>query len=133
AMEVSQHHSVFSINDSWTLKIDGSMIQHEWSSRYNPLMVKLIPALVVDPPGTLSFRDIPELPLAPGECRVAVRMAGICRTDLELVKGYMNFSGVPGHEFVGKVVAGSERLIGRRVVGEINAGCGRCAECRDNA
>lgn len=87
-------------------------------------------ALVVDPAGTLALRDIPEPPLPPGECRVAVRAAGICRTDLELVKGYMAFSGVPGHEFVGTVTAGPERLIGRRVVGEINAGCGECDECK---
>ena len=89
-----------------------------------------IRALVVDPPGVLSLRSIPEPGLPPGECRVAVRLAGICRTDLELVKGYMDFSGVPGHEFVGTVTEGPERLMGRRVVGEINAGCGECEECR---
>lgn len=92
-------------------------------------MAKLIRSLVVEPSGNLNLRDIPEPPLAPGECRVAVRMAGVCRTDLELVKGYMNFSGVPGHEFVGTVTEGPERLVGRRVVGEINAGCGECEEC----
>lgn len=91
---------------------------------------KTIQALVVDPPGALSLREIPEPPLPSGECRVSVRMAGICRTDLELVKGYMNFSGVPGHEFVGTVTEGPDRLMGRRVVGEINAGCGQCEECR---
>lgn len=73
--------------------------------------------------------DVPPPPLLPGECRVAVRMAGICRTDLELLKGYMDFTGVPGHEFVGTVTDGSERLEGRRVVGEINAACGMCAAC----
>lgn len=90
-------------------------------------------ALVIDAPGSIHLRDIPETPLAFGECRVAVTRVGICRTDLELLKGYMNFSGVPGHEFVGKVVEGADRLMGRRVVGEINAGCGTCDECRTNS
>ena len=86
-------------------------------------------ALLVDPPGALQLCDISMPALPRGECRVAVRMAGICRTDLELVKGYMDFHGVPGHEFVGVVVEGPERLRGRRVVGEINAACGNCPAC----
>lgn len=86
-------------------------------------------ALVIDSSG-LNLRDFTPPPLAKGECRVAVRLAGICRTDLELAKGYMNFSGIPGHEFVGTVIEGEERLVGRRVVGEINASCGECAACR---
>ncbi len=77
-------------------------------------------ALVVDPPGSLHLQEVPEPPLPEGECRVAVRRAGICRTDLELVKGYMGFTGIPGHEFVGTVIAGPDGLRGRRVVGEIN-------------
>lgn len=64
---------------------------------------------------------------APGESRVAVRLAGICATDLELARGYMGFAGVPGHEFVGVALDGPLR--GRRVVGEINAACGRCERC----
>ena len=69
-----------------------------------------------------------------GEALVRVRQAGVCNTDLELVKGYMNFTGVPGHEFVGVVeqAAGREELIGRRVAGEINAACGACEACRAN-
>jgi len=63
----------------------------------------------------------------PGETRVEVLLAGVCATDLALVRGYMGFSGIPGHEFVGRALEGP--LAGRRVVGEINAGCGRCAEC----
>ena len=86
-------------------------------------------ALVVDSSGALRLQSVPVPPLPPGECRVAVRMVGICRTDLELVKGYMGFEGIPGHEFTGTVVEGSERLMGRRVVGEINAACGHCAAC----
>jgi len=79
----------------------------------------------------LSVRaDLPRPVPAPGEALVRVSLAGICRTDLEILRGYMGFRGIPGHEFVGRVEgpAGSP-LAGRRVVGEINAGCGACAEC----
>ena len=70
----------------------------------------------------------------PGEALVRVAQAGVCNTDLELAKGYMNFTGVPGHEFVGVVeqAVGREGLIGRRVAGEINAACGVCETCRAN-
>ena len=64
---------------------------------------------------------------------IRVTAAGICGTDLELVRGYAGFSGVPGHEFVGVVEeapAGDSAWIGRRVAGEITVGCGRCAGCR---
>jgi len=72
----------------------------------------------------------PEPP--PGEALIRVRLAGVCNTDLELVKGYMQFRGVPGHEFVGVVeqAPGIEEWEGRRVVGEINAACGDCPACR---
>ena len=89
-------------------------------------------ALLIEGPNQLRLADVPEPPLPVGECRVAVRLAGVCRTDLELLKGYMGFRGIPGHEFVGVVTEGPERLIGRRVVGEINVPCeiGR-ASCRE--
>ncbi|MGD0092282.1 MAG: alcohol dehydrogenase catalytic domain-containing protein [Planctomycetota bacterium] len=87
-------------------------------------------ALWIEPSGKLELRDVPLPPLAQGECRIAVHLTGICRTDLELAKGYMGFTGIPGHEFAGTVMEGEERLLGRRVVGEINAGCGQCAACR---
>jgi threonine dehydrogenase-like Zn-dependent dehydrogenase len=59
-------------------------------------------------------------------------MAGICATDLEMVRGYYPFKGIPGHEFVGDVVAshGKTEMIGKRVVGEINISCGVCDHCR---
>jgi threonine dehydrogenase-like Zn-dependent dehydrogenase len=60
---------------------------------------------------------------------VKVHLAGICSTDLQIFKGYMNFRGVPGHEFVGSVRQGPENWLGKRVVGEINFGCGRCEFC----
>lgn len=65
-----------------------------------------------------------------GESLVKVKLAGICGTDLEILHGYMSYKGIPGHEFVG-VVEDSENkdLIGKRVVGEINAGCKTCTSC----
>ncbi|MBN1418828.1 MAG: alcohol dehydrogenase catalytic domain-containing protein [Planctomycetes bacterium] len=80
---------------------------------------------------TLSVReDLARPAPAPGEALVRVSLAGICRTDLEILRGYMGFRGIPGHEFVGRVEAPAESpLAGRRVVGEINAGCGACADC----
>ncbi len=80
----------------------------------------------------LSLREIP-VPTPPaGEALVRVRLAGICATDLELVKGYYPYTGVLGHEFVGEIVAadGAPERIGERVVGEINAVCHACAACR---
>lgn len=65
-----------------------------------------------------------------GEVLVRVRLAGICNTDLELVRGYMAFQGVLGHEFVGEVVQGPPAWVGRRVVGDINAACYTCPTCR---
>ena len=62
------------------------------------------------------------------EVVVRVLQAGICATDLALARGYMDFAGVPGHEFVGRAEDGP--LAGRRVVGEINAACGTCPACR---
>jgi threonine dehydrogenase-like Zn-dependent dehydrogenase len=71
--------------------------------------------------------DLPAPAPPPDECRVRVTLAGVCATDLALARGYMGFAGVPGHEFVGVALDGP--LAGRRVVGEINAGCGSCPEC----
>ncbi len=70
----------------------------------------------------------------PDEALIRVTLAGICSTDLELVKGYAGgFNGVLGHEFVGVVTAtgaaDTTEWIGRRVVGGINLGCRRCAVC----
>jgi threonine dehydrogenase-like Zn-dependent dehydrogenase len=80
----------------------------------------------------IALRDDYPMPAQPaGESLVRVRMAGICGTDLEMIQGYMNFSGVPGHEFVGEVVSTANRaLAGKRVVGEVNAGCGACDFCK---
>jgi threonine dehydrogenase-like Zn-dependent dehydrogenase len=80
----------------------------------------------------LRARDdlpVPEPP--PGEARIRVTLAGLCHTDLELVRGYYPYTGVLGHEFVGVVDAAPSEPAweGRRVVGEINATCGTCPTC----
>jgi threonine dehydrogenase-like Zn-dependent dehydrogenase len=68
---------------------------------------------------------------APGEARIRTTLAGICNTDLEIVRGYADFRGVLGHEFVGVVEEAEEpALVGQRVVGEISAYCGVCETCR---
>jgi len=81
----------------------------------------------------ITYRtDLPEPEPAEGEALIRLRQAGICSTDLEMTRGYYPFTGVPGHEFVGEVVAapGNEDWVGARVVGEINITCGECAACR---
>jgi threonine dehydrogenase-like Zn-dependent dehydrogenase len=101
---------------------------------------------------SLSFRDVPQ-PHHRNEGLIRIRRAGICGTDLEMVRGYYPFTGIPGHEFVGEIVSlpesddsshrgfQSQAPTGcsaktleatkpRRVVGEINAACGNCEQCR---
>jgi threonine dehydrogenase-like Zn-dependent dehydrogenase len=88
-------------------------------------------ALVIDAAGRLAVTDAPA-PDRGGECRIRVALAGICGTDLQLLDGYAGFRGIPGHEFVGVVESAppdDAAWIGRRVVGDINIGCGRCRWC----
>jgi len=82
---------------------------------------------------TLTLRENYAPPTPPlGEALVRVRLTGVCNTDLEQVRGYLSFRGVPGHEFVGEVIRcdSAPEWIGQRVVGEINAACGQCETCR---
>ena len=82
---------------------------------------------------TLEYCDqYPTPEPAKGEALVRVLQAGICATDLQLVRGYMGFHGVPGHEFVGIVEEAPVEtgLMGQRVVGEINAACQVCSTCQ---
>lgn len=67
-----------------------------------------------------------------GDALVRILLAGVCATDLEIVKGYMGFEGTLGHEFVGIVeeCRSDASLVGQRVVGEINVSCGECKFCR---
>jgi threonine dehydrogenase-like Zn-dependent dehydrogenase len=95
----------------------------------------------------LAVSDVPE-PRVDGEAVVRVTLSGICNTDLEIARGYAGFAGTIGHEFVGVIESMSEArpsgragspsepsltagllTPGQRVVGEINAGCGRCDLC----
>lgn len=85
-------------------------------------------ALVWD--GTsLRVGEIPEPEAGDGWATVRMRRAGVCRTDLEIVRGYMGFRGVLGHELVGVVEGGPTEWLGRRVVVEINFACGACSAC----
>ena len=74
-------------------------------------------------------RPVPET--GEGEALIRMLMSGICGTDMELLRGYYGFEGTPGHEFVGVVerAPGRDDLAGRRVVADINHGCGVCAQC----
>jgi len=78
----------------------------------------------------LSLADIPR-PSNSNEALVRVTKSGICNTDVEIVRGYAGFEGTIGHEFVGVVERADDRpeMVGKRVVGEINAGCGVCERC----
>src|ERR1700747_2382906 len=80
--------------------------------------------------GKLVRKEKPLPRLHSGWARMKVRLAGICNTDVEILRGYHGFRGTPGHEFVGEVVevagvsAAKEKMwLGRRVVGEINISC----------
>jgi len=81
--------------------------------------------------GEVRFdNSYPEPQCGPDDVLIAVELAGICATDLEILKGYMGFSGVLGHEFVGTVAKGPQSLVHRRVVAEINCVCGQCDMCQ---
>lgn len=86
-------------------------------------------ALVYD--GGLRVVEAPMPKAASGEALIRVLAAGICNTDIEITRGYMGFTGILGHEFVGMVEeSANPYLAGRRVVGEINCVCHDCAYCR---
>jgi threonine dehydrogenase-like Zn-dependent dehydrogenase len=81
--------------------------------------------------GQPAIKELPRPEPGPGEVLIKVHLAGICRTDLEVLKGYHGFKGVMGHEFVGQVVAPEDSpWLGQRVAGEITIGCGACDLCR---
>jgi threonine dehydrogenase-like Zn-dependent dehydrogenase len=80
--------------------------------------------------GQLELREVDTPRPGPGEALIRVLLAGICGTDREILKGYSGFRGILGHEFVGRVVECEEKKwVGKRVVGEINIGCGECDLC----
>ena len=92
-------------------------------------------AIVISGSGGISLEEIPSAEPGPGEALIDILMAGICGTDLNLARGYMGFTGVPGHEFVGTVrktrSTADRLLVGARVTGEINLGCQDCPVCAD--
>jgi threonine dehydrogenase-like Zn-dependent dehydrogenase len=79
----------------------------------------------------LSLAEVSRSTVA-NEALVRVTTSGICNTDLEIVRGYAGFSGTIGHEFTGIVEESNDKnWIGKRVVGEINVGCGVCELCKN--
>jgi threonine dehydrogenase-like Zn-dependent dehydrogenase len=90
--------------------------------------VAVLALLNEPPPRLVRDRAAPVRPS--GEARIRLRLGGVCDTDLQLARGYMGHHGVLGHEFVGEVVESDDaRWRGKRVVADINAGCGECADC----
>lgn len=86
-------------------------------------------ALIYD--GALRLiSDMPMPQLEIGLAIVKVLRAGICNTDIELTRGYRQFSGILGHEFVGEVVEGPHEWVGQRVVADINIADGTCDMCQ---
>jgi threonine dehydrogenase-like Zn-dependent dehydrogenase len=83
--------------------------------------------------GRLQLRhDVPVPDPSAGQGLIRVHLAGICATDRHLIRGYYPYTGIPGHEFIGTIVAAPNApdYLGRRVVGNINISCGRCLLCR---
>jgi len=78
----------------------------------------------------LSLTQVPKPKPTVGEVLIKILYSAICNTDLEIIKGYMGFKGILGHEFVGEVVSKSSDLFGKKVVGEINCSCGQCYLCK---
>jgi len=82
-----------------------------------------------------ALRFVPDYPIPksrPGWALIRVLTAGICKTDMELMKGYKEFYGILGHEFIGVVEqCDDSHLIHKRVAGEINVGCGQCEWCEN--
>src|SRR5262250_2071954 len=111
-------------------------------SRTEKIRRDVMRALVYREAGLVLDRNYPRPAPLDGEALIRVLQAGICNTDLEITRGYLDFQGVPGHEFVGIVeevldqsgIPSASPLVGQRVVGEINAACqsSECWYCRHN-
>lgn len=79
--------------------------------------------------GSLQHKEVQQPQPIEGECLLAIRQAGICGTDRELLRGYYDFKGIAGHEFVATVMQGSQAWLGKRVVADINISCEACKLC----
>jgi len=88
-------------------------------------------ALCIDG-SSLALQERATPSLESGRAIVRMRIAGVCKTDLEIARGYMNFAGVLGHEGMGEVAEGPSEWVGKRVVSEINFACGNCPACEQN-
>lgn len=95
-----------------------------------PLAGKTMRALWLENQSLSLKTDLEMSEAAQDQVLIKVLLAGVCGTDLELCRGYYPFSGIPGHEFVGRVVSGPGEWSGKRVVAEINLGCGQCQRCQ---
>jgi len=80
--------------------------------------------------GSLKIHDVAKPKPLENEVLIRILCSSVCNTDLEIIKGYMGFTGILGHEFVGEVVTRSGPLSGKKVVGEINCSCGQCYLCK---
>ncbi len=89
-------------------------------------------ALIFDE-GLKFVENYKEPVLKQGEALIKATLGGVCNTDEEITKGYMGYKGVLGHEFTGVVEKvydeADKKWLGKRVVGEINAGCKNCEWC----
>ena len=85
-------------------------------------------ALVFDK--TLKIEEVPPPQPNVEEVLIKILFSAICNTDLEIIRGYMGFKGIPGHEFVGEVMTPSSNFFRKKVVGEINCSCGECYLCQ---
>ncbi|MFO7802843.1 MAG: alcohol dehydrogenase catalytic domain-containing protein [Desulfovermiculus sp.] len=92
-------------------------------------MTDMLAAAVNNNRVEVQTREAPQP--GPKEALIRVHLAGVCGTDLEILAGYVPFTGILGHEFTGRVEAAPQNpdLVGRRVVADINCGCGQCPRC----
>jgi 2-desacetyl-2-hydroxyethyl bacteriochlorophyllide A dehydrogenase len=97
-----------------------------------------VQAVVIEKPGELALREVPDPVPGPEELLVAVKACGICGTDLHIFDGEFGparYPLIPGHEFAGEVVSAGERapagLVGSLVAVDPSVFCGRCRPCRE--